>query len=102
MTNQKRPHLCDLLVHLDPERLHLHQREHPGVVLALAFAHPLVLRVLRPVQQPLPHVGRVHHLHDPLTRRRREVLSVAWVTTEIQKVRVSVFTQSCSGRDGSN
>lgn len=68
-------HLCDLLVDLDAQRFHLDQREHPGVVLALA--HPLVLRVLRPARQPLPYVGRVHHLHDPLPRCRREVLPVA-------------------------
>lgn len=70
------PHLRDLLVDLDPQRLHLDQREHPGVVPLLA--HTVVLRVLRPVEQLLPHVGGVHHLHDPLPRCHGERLPVAW------------------------
>lgn len=68
-------HLCDLLVHSDAKRFHLHQGEHPGVLLHLA--HPLILRVLRLVQKPLPNTGQVYNLHNPLPRHCRELLPVA-------------------------
>lgn len=77
------PHLCHLLVHLDAQRFHLDHGKHPGVLLL-----PLVLRVLRPVQQLLPDVGAVHHLHDPLPRHRRELLPVACFAVGIENTHI--------------